>query len=292
MLSICIPAYNAAKFLPETLESVAAQTCSDWELVVVDDGSTDATISIVEEFSQRLRQPVRLIRHEENRGLPASRNSAYAAAKGDYIALLDSDDLWTPEHLEGLVRKADSRVVMVHSSSLLFQEHPQNVTMKREAPAGGTVLENLFAGDYIIQPSSVMLHRQVVERVGLVRGFDASGLGEDIDYWIRVARSPFPIEWNRAETCLYRKHATAMSGKSAILTEATGRVRLSHLDAPARSLAWRRRIAAGFLAAAGKMNFRNNPSRAAELYSQAWRLRPDYVQRLVFAFLAKIRSRP
>jgi glycosyltransferase involved in cell wall biosynthesis len=290
MISICIPAYNTACYLPETLESVRLQTFADWELIIVDDASADETPAIAESFAASVDQPVQVIRHSENRGLPSARNTAYAAAKGRYFALLDGDDLWTPDHLATLLHKAGDREVMVHAVSLLFKDHPQNVYMKREPLPTGSALENLFAGQYVIQPSSVLLHRRIVERVGDVRAFHGSGLGEDIDYWIRVARCAFPIECSARETCLYRKHDSAMSGKSAVLTEATARVRLAHIDAEVRSATWRRRIAASLFASAGRMYFRAEPSKAAALFFQAWRIRPDFLGCLFFAAAARFRA--
>ncbi len=77
-LSVCVPAYNADRFLAETLESVRNQTFTDWELVVTEDGSRDGTERIVRDFAATVKQPVRYLRHEKNRGLPATRNTGIA----------------------------------------------------------------------------------------------------------------------------------------------------------------------------------------------------------------------
>ena len=83
MISICIPAYKAAAFLPQALESIRTQTHGDGELIVIEDGSDDGTRALVENFAADVSQSVRYLRHEENRGLSATRNTGFAAANAD-----------------------------------------------------------------------------------------------------------------------------------------------------------------------------------------------------------------
>ncbi len=99
LVSIVTPAYNAARFLPETIRSVQAQTHGDWEMIVVDDQSIDVTCEIVEDFSRRDPR-VRLVRQAANAGPAAARDAALLASSGRYVAFLDSDDLWAPTKLE------------------------------------------------------------------------------------------------------------------------------------------------------------------------------------------------
>src|SRR5688500_1011009 len=99
-ISICIPAYKAERYFEATLASVRAQTFSDWELIVVEDGSRDRTEEIVQDFGRQGQQPVRYFRHDQNQGLSATRNTGFAQARADVLALLDADDLWRPEHLQ------------------------------------------------------------------------------------------------------------------------------------------------------------------------------------------------
>ena len=93
LISICIPAFKAERYLAETLESVRGQSFKDWELIVTEDGSRDGTEAIVGGFAGTVPQPVTYQRHDLNRGLPATRNTGIASARGTWIALLDSDDL-------------------------------------------------------------------------------------------------------------------------------------------------------------------------------------------------------
>ena len=98
LVSIIMPSYNTGRFIKETIESVLAQTYSDWELIIVDDCSTDNTDEVVGEFLSDER--IRYIKNDTNSGAAVSRNRALREAKGKWIAFLDSDDLWEPEKLE------------------------------------------------------------------------------------------------------------------------------------------------------------------------------------------------
>ena len=102
LTTIILPTYNRATFLPEAIKSIRAQQNSHWELVVVDDGSTDETAAIVSELCRDFAERVRYVR-QDNRGAYAARVVGLGLANGDYIAFFDSDDLWLPHHLERCV---------------------------------------------------------------------------------------------------------------------------------------------------------------------------------------------
>lgn len=99
LVSVITPAYNCESTISETIESVLAQTWSNWEMLIVDDCSTDATNQMVKEYAN-VDERIKLIRLEKNSGSAVARNTAIRHAKGRYIALLDSDDLWKPQKLE------------------------------------------------------------------------------------------------------------------------------------------------------------------------------------------------
>ena len=98
LVSIITPCYNGSDYIAETIESVMAQSYSNWEMIVVDDGSKDSTASIVQNYVEKDAR-IKLIR-QKNKGSAAARNNGIKSAKGRYIALLDSDDVWMPEFLE------------------------------------------------------------------------------------------------------------------------------------------------------------------------------------------------
>src|SRR5690606_31839684 len=101
--SIITPLFNGAKYIGETIESVLMQTDQDWELLVIDDCSTDGGHHIVEKYNQRDSR-IRLIRNEKNLGPAETRNRGIEVATGRYIAFLDSDDIWLPNKLEAQLR--------------------------------------------------------------------------------------------------------------------------------------------------------------------------------------------
>lgn len=98
IVSIILPTFNRQRFLAQAFEAIRAQICTEWELIVVDDGSTDGTREKVADLARTLEQPVRYI-HQENRGAYGARNTGVENATGEFVAFYDSDDLWLPHHL-------------------------------------------------------------------------------------------------------------------------------------------------------------------------------------------------
>ncbi len=259
-VSICIPAFKAERFLAETLDSVRAQSFTDWELIVTEDGSRDATESIVRAFAASVTQSVRYARHDPNRGLPATRNAGIELARTDWIALLDSDDLWTPDHLATCWETAErTGADFVHGGSMLF-ESDTGCAIKRRAPRPedvATLPLSLFRNTYVVQPSSVLLHRRLWERAGR---FDPSfRYAEDRDMWLRCARAGARIAYTGNETCRYRKHGAALSTHSAAMAEAAARVLDKHLDWAEIPAELRRESCARAWSAAGRLRWRAEP---------------------------------
>lgn len=276
-ISICVPAYRAERYLEATLDSVRTQTYQHWELIVVEDGSKDQTQMLVDTFATRVTQPVRYLHHTENQGLPATRNTGIEAARGEWIALLDSDDLWTPDHLETLVTRVNQdNADLVHAGSILFQSDTGKLLQER-APTPEMTADfphSLFCGDYIIQPASVLLRHDLWRQVG---GFDpAFRYVEDRDMWLRCARAGARFAYTGKQTCLYRKHSAALSTHAAEMAEASAAVFDKHLDWDQIPRDLRRRLAAETWAAAGRLRQRRNPSLASHHFQRAcavsWRL--------------------
>ena len=133
--SICIPAYHAERYLPETLNSVRGQSFCDWELIVIEDGSKDCTEEITRTFASEVSQNVVFQRHAQNRGLPATRNTAIAQSKSNFIALLDADDYWKPNHLATIAAKLSTiEAELIHSGSVLF-DSDSGQTLEVRAPS-------------------------------------------------------------------------------------------------------------------------------------------------------------
>lgn len=274
LISICIPAYRAERFLPAALESVRAQRFSDWELIVTEDGSRDATEDIVREFARTVAQPVRYDRHAQNLGLPATRNTGIAAARGEWIALLDADDVWTTGHLEAAAALIPgTSAELIHSGSVLFDSDTGR-ELEVRAPTPAMLAEfpgSLFNGTYVIQPSSVVLRRALWADVG---GFDPTfRYVEDREMWIRCARTGAQFSYTGLNTCLYRKHATALSRHGVAMALASARVYEKNIDWEAVPSRQRRTQAAEAWIAAGRIALREDPGSARGFFQRALRHR-------------------
>lgn len=272
-ISICIPAYHAERYLAQALESVRCQTFSDWELIVTEDGSKDGAQAMTELFAGTVPQRVVYQRHEVNQGLPATRNTGISSARGELIALLDADDYWAPGHLESVLRRLlETGGDLGHAGSVLF-EGDSGETLGIRAP-GRAELDgfpvSLYVGDYIIQPSSVVLKRSLWECVG---GFDpAFRYVEDREMWLRCARAGGRFVFSGENTCFYRKHGSALSTHSGAMAEAWARTFDKQLDWEAIPEALRRRSTEEAWIGAGRIFQRREPARAADCLARAWRV--------------------
>lgn len=201
MVSIIIRTFNRAHSIIQAINSVLAQSYSDFEILVVDDGSTDDTAQIVESLAD---PRIRLLRHESNRGVGAACNTGIAAAKGEFVAWLDSDDVWLPEKLDLQVRflQQHPEVDAVFSDVCMHDEDkdvPSLIDHMRAfqkclngGPAGAEIVVGqreiylCLLQEVPIKPSVLMVRRELFEKVGL---FDESARsGEDWEFLLRAAR--------------------------------------------------------------------------------------------------------
>ena len=188
IVSVVIPAYNAARFIERTLETVRIQTFQGHETVVVDDGSIDGTSDVVQAYLSRHGMNGRLLR-QENRGMAAARNTGMRAANGTYVALLDSDDLWYPEKLAVVMGEFDR-----HPGADLIC-HDENISrdgkilrVSRRRLPRGNLYEALLFGGNLLSPSATIVKRESALAVG---GFDERReylTVEDYDFWMRFSR--------------------------------------------------------------------------------------------------------
>lgn len=205
-VTVVIPAYNAMTYLPETVSSVLAQSFNDFEVLIINDGSTDHIVA----WTATISDPrVRLI-SQDNQGLPRARNTGIREAQGKYIAFLDADDLWAPTKLEKQVQclQANSTVGVVYTWTLLVDEvgHPTGRIFASQAE--GNVWQQLLETDVISNGSSAMVRRDCFERVG---DFDRTlTSAEDLDMWLRIAVH-YPFAVIKEPLTLYRQYASSMS---------------------------------------------------------------------------------
>lgn len=208
-VSVITPAYNAALFLAETIDSVRAQTFDDWELLIVDDGSTDATDDLLAEYQERDGR-IRVLR-QTNAGPSAARNHGMREARGAFFAFLDSDDVWEPTYLERQLA--------------VFREHPDThlvtgVARYRGGARDGKPMRPFVDGyplvslrDMIADDTAVFImtvfRREVFERVG---GLDESKWrSEDYDFWLRAAVAGFVFRRNPQPLGRYRVRQGSLS---------------------------------------------------------------------------------
>jgi glycosyltransferase involved in cell wall biosynthesis len=187
-VSVVIPAYNAAAFIDRTLDTVRTQTFTDHETVVVDDGSSDGTHAVVEDYFARHGMRGRLIR-QENRGIAAARNTGMTNAAGTFVALLDHDDRWYPGKLaavmEAFAQHPDADLVC-HDENITADGAVVRVARRRQ-PRGNLYASLLFDGN-LLSPSATTVRRDKALAIG---GFDERAeylTVEDYDFWMRFSR--------------------------------------------------------------------------------------------------------
>jgi glycosyltransferase involved in cell wall biosynthesis len=219
-VSVIIPAYNVAAYVADTLRSVFAQTRDDYEVVVVNDGSTDATERAIEPFRHRLTY----IR-QRNAGPSAARNHGLGHARGRFVALLDGDDLWEPAYLEKLVGKleADASLDLVYPNARLFGDpHFEGKLFQDLFPSSEPVtFEKVLVRECNVTIAA-LFRREWVARVG---GFDVELRGvEDFDLWLRMLKGGARFAFTTEPLLRYRKRASSLSSDDVKL--ARGEIRV------------------------------------------------------------------
>jgi len=200
-----IPTYNSDTYICETVESVLAQTYPMHEVIVVDDGSTDRTEQVLARYEGKIRYV-----RQANAGPPAARNTGLKLATGEWIALLDSDDLWVPQKT-----KLQMNYVVDHSTcSLVYTDMKtfdatgiieESVKISRNLTLpSGRIFPQVFA-ETLFQTSSVLIRKSCIDRAG---GFDTSlRMGDDYEFFMRMARH-YEFGYVDEPLVLYRQHPT------------------------------------------------------------------------------------
>lgn len=183
LISVVIPVYNGGKTITSTIESVLNQTFTDFELIVVNDGSQDSTLAAINEIKDaRIR-----VFSFPNSGVSASRNRGLAEAKGEFISFLDADDLWTSDKLEVQLKalQENPQAAVAYSWSDWIDESGQFLRAGGHITVNGNAYEKLLLRDFVESGSNPLIRRQALEKVGK---FDESlAFAEDWDLWLRLA---------------------------------------------------------------------------------------------------------
>jgi glycosyltransferase involved in cell wall biosynthesis len=291
LVSIVIPTFNKDRFIGETLESIGRQEYSNWEVLVVEDSSFGQTENIVARFGRKhSSQRVEFSRNDQNYGAAYSRNVGFEKARGEFIALVDADDRWLPDHLRVSVDTlTQTGKDLVYSSVLMIED-------QTEMPIGmwGPDKRDLHEFPYgmfrrnFVTPSATVMRSDVIRDVG------PWGLGfrycEDADYWFRCIAAGKQFVHIGGVHCLYRKnHDGATTQQLCGTLEEFAQI----ADRYAKVIPWLRhsfttKCTAEAYVNAAKFHSRSNkkkdpsadPSRAPALAFRAWQLRRKHTQHL------------
>lgn len=206
LVSVVIPCYNSARYLAETIESVLAQTYARVEVIVIDDGSTDATHKIAQSY------PVRYV-YQTNRGISAARNTGVAHSRGEYIQFLDHDDRLLPNAIEVGVRFLEKQpeCAMAVGEHRYIQADGTEIGCSSKHTLGRDHYQELLKHNFIETPCSVLHRRSALELTGL---FDEKVQGaEDYELYLRTARQS-PVITHDVPVAEYRLHEANTSGNA------------------------------------------------------------------------------
>jgi glycosyltransferase involved in cell wall biosynthesis len=216
-VSILVAAYNAEAFIAETIDSVLAQTFADWELIVCDDGSVDATSAIVESFAAGDAR-IKLVR-QANAGAAVARNVAYARSSGEYVVILDADDRLLPDKLRLQTRLLDDNpeAGVVYGDTWFCDPDGRRVQLESERYPGqhrqGDVFVALCCGN-MMAVHAAMVRRAAIEAVGGVH--DPARLQiADWDLWVRIA-ADYPFVCHPEAVADYRLHPTMSARRDSV----------------------------------------------------------------------------
>jgi teichuronic acid biosynthesis glycosyltransferase TuaG len=222
LVSIITPVFNALPFVSQTIDSVLNQTYQNWELILVDDGSTDGSYKKIEPYLTDSRIKYIL---QENQGQGKARNTGIKASKGDFIAFLDSDDLWVPEKLDlqiSLLIEQD--IDLVYSNAFIINSYGirSDVVMKTGSLAGiqpeSDLLQNLIRGNIFVPILTVMSKREaIISSLGFDESPDLKN-AEDFDLWIRMASLGSKFFFDERCLSYYRIHENQSTARDPTST--------------------------------------------------------------------------
>jgi hypothetical protein len=212
LVSIIMPVYNGEAFIAQAIDSVLAQTYSNWELIVVNDGSTDGTADILTGYTD---PRIRCI-HQANQGLAGARNTGIYAAHGTYLAFLDADDEWSPLFRERCVAalESESNLAGIYTSNYHIDQDGMRLPQTgAQAVSPEALYERLLEGGFF-PPCTVVVRTQIVMEVGLFdTGLQGQGT-EDWDLWLRITKR-YPMRGIPEPLAGYRVYPGSMSTNAA-----------------------------------------------------------------------------
>ena len=240
LVSIVVPAYNAAEFVRNALVSVQAQTYTNYEVLLVDDGSADATYDTARRYFDETDLRGQCIR-QENKGVAAARNVGIAAAQGDFIAFLDVDDVWYPRKLDAVMSAFHSHpdVDLVHHPLRIVDSNGRVLGESHNGPRTKNMHRSLLLRGNSLTPTGTTLRTDKIREIGGFREDSDLDTVEDYDLWIRIANV---IKFFFLEEILgdYVVHPAGASKRIAYHHEKTENLLLDHFERYPRHDAWTR----------------------------------------------------
>jgi glycosyltransferase involved in cell wall biosynthesis len=247
LVSVIIPAFNAVTNIRQTLDSVRAQTYQNFEAIVIDDGSSDGTSAVVEEFVKRDSR-FRLVR-QENRGVGDARNAGIRKARGKYIAPLDADDLWFPEKLEKQVarmKQCGSETGLVYCWSTFIDRHGDFVDNSFHVTVEGRLRHAIVLRNVVENASIPLFRTKVFDKIGLYLTRDEQGGAQGCEDWdlaLRIAEV-FSISAVPERLVAYRLTRNSMSADAESMAKSFAtvirRARQRNRDLPSATFRWAR----------------------------------------------------
>ena len=189
MVSVIIPTYNRANLLPRSIESVLNQTYKNIELIIVDDKSTDNSLSIIKKYLKKDGR-VKLIQHNKNYGGSIARNTGIKNSKGKYIAFQDSDDEWLPNKLELQIQELlENKKIDVVSCGVIYHNQDSKIVGQFiPSKKGNNLFEKMIVKEIVPGTQSVLIKKSCLEKVG---GFDVTPANQDYILYIKLAKEKY-----------------------------------------------------------------------------------------------------
>jgi len=241
LTSVLMPVYNAEKYIRAATESILSQTFTDFEFIIINDGSTDGTLDILEEYAQQDRR-IRLI-SRENKGLVATLNEGVGLAKGSLIARMDADDIALPERFQQQIDflNTHEETVCVGGCAIIIDESGRELTLLKVPANDEKIQEELLKGHASVFHPAVMYRKKSVQQVGLYRKDFYPA--EDLDLWLRLGEQGNIANLNTT-VIKYRFLSNSISGRMAKQQNDAARA--------ATETAWERRGVLGNFEATGE----------------------------------------
>ena len=222
IVSVVIPTYNRAGSLCRAIDSVLAQSFRDFELIVVDDGSTDATLRKLDSYGKAIT----LIRLEHDGTPGRARNAGVAAARGQYLAFLDSDDLWLPEKLERQLPFMEKGALLCHTRERWLRGGREVSQAGQKHRRHGDIFEDALV-KCIIGPSTVVMEKSLFDTAGGFR--EDLRVAEDYELWLRLCFD-FPVAY-LDEPLTIKRACMEEDGEEPNLSEKYGRIEFFRIEA-------------------------------------------------------------